>query len=110
MAPLAHMLQWQIMTPLKTAQPADAFQSETLLAPLKSQQETLGPKPINQVVPQAANSNMLQDAVAHLAPALKKRSPRFNFVQLSFSLKTQELLFYNLFLHIYRNLDVSLLE
>jgi hypothetical protein len=75
MAPLAHMLQWQIMTHLKIAQLADAFQSETLLAPLKSQPEILAQKPINQVAPQAANSNMLLDAVAHLAPAHKKGAP-----------------------------------
>lgn len=71
MAHLAHMQQWQIMTPLKTARHAVTYHQETSLAPLKSQQETLGPKPINQVAPPAANSNMPLAVVAHHVVALK---------------------------------------
>lgn len=75
MAPLAHMPQWQIMTPLKTVQHAVTYHQEISLVLLKFQPEILVLKPINQVAPQDANSNMLQGAVAHLVVAVKNNYP-----------------------------------
>lgn len=72
MAPLAHMPQWQIIKPPKTAQHATTSRQEISLVLLKFQPEIHVQKPINQGAPQAAKSNMLQAVVAPLAAAKKK--------------------------------------